>query len=244
MSQKDFRWLVGSIILSIILWGILRNWAFGCIIVSAIMIHEYGHYYWMSKEGIRNKTMLAIPLMGALAVSREFWSSRGAEMRIALAGPAFGIFSVMLFYALWILTGSDIFGAAIILACYINLFNLLLPVPLLDGGRVIKSFLFTLNEQLGIRFYYFGFGILVYLTLIVRLFPLFFGFFIGWMLWQDYKQLNYLEVLKLKPLSSKEALNGGLIYFGIISIYILVLQYMIVLQYMSSFPDITLETLS
>jgi len=144
--------LLISILLSIVVWGFLFNLKFAVILITAIFIHEYGHFYWMGREGIKDKDMIFIPPFGAIARAKEYWPSYGAELRIALAGPAFGLLSVALFWILYLVYPKDIFLASVGLACIINLFNLVLPVPILDGGRVIKSILYSINQSLGDSF--------------------------------------------------------------------------------------------
>lgn len=183
--------LVLSIIASILIWGFLSGWKFALILVGSILIHEYGHYYWMGREGIKDRDMFFIPPFGAVARSKEMWPTRGSESRISLAGPAFGLISVLIFFILWTVSLSPIFAASVVLASYINLFNLLLPIATLDGGRVIKSILFSINESLGRNFYLFGFiflGILVFTNII----SLILAFILGWLLWQEYSL--YLRV--------------------------------------------------
>ena len=154
--------LLASIALSVIIWGFLFNLKFAIALIVAIFIHEYGHFYWMGREGIKNKDMMFIPPFGAVARAKEYWPSYGAELRIALAGPVFGLLSVALFWILYLIYQKDIFLASAGLACSINLFNLVLPIPILDGGRVIKSILYSINQWLGDAFYIFGFIFIVF----------------------------------------------------------------------------------
>lgn len=232
--------LVLSIIASIIIWGFLSGWKFALVLVGSIFIHEYGHYYWMGREGIKDRDMFFIPPFGAVARSKEMWPTRGSESRISLAGPAFGLISVLIFFILWAVSLSPIFAASVVLASYINLFNLLLPIPILDGGRVIKSILFSINESLGRNFYQFGFiflGILVLINII----SLILAFIISWLLWQEYssylrakkwlaqlddntatlKEKEELSLFLYPPsMSPREMSHGLLLFFIISSIYI------------------------
>lgn len=185
--------LILSIVASIIIWGLLSSWKFALVLVGSIFIHEYGHYYWMGREGIKDRDMFFIPPFGAVARSKEMWPTRGSESRIALAGPAFGLISVLIFFIFWFVSSFPIFAASVIVASYINLFNLLLPIAILDGGRVMKSILFSINKSLGKSFYLFGFVFLAILMLTDMASPIL-AFIIGYLLWQEYS--SYLAAEK------------------------------------------------
>jgi len=180
--------LVVSMILSVVIWGWLVSWRFGFIIVTAIFIHEYGHFYWMKKEGIKNRDMLFIPPFGAVARSMDQWPSRGAESRIALAGPASGLISLLPFLLLWLLYGSPIFAASTILICYLNLFNLLTPISILDGGRVIKSVLASIEKRLEYGFYIFSLAIIIVAFITGYLSP-FFALLVFYFTWTEFRNL-------------------------------------------------------
>ena len=90
MDRKNRFRLAFSILLSFLIWGGLVNWKFALVAIPAILFHEYGHYYWMGREGIKKRRMMMIPPLGAMAMAGEPWPSREAEARIALAGPTFG----------------------------------------------------------------------------------------------------------------------------------------------------------
>ena len=118
--------------------------------------------------------------------------------RIALAGPAAGLLSVLLFYCLWMAYSNDIFLASVMLACIINLFNLLFPIAILDGGRVIKSILHSINRRLGDSFYVFGF-VVIGTAYIFGLFSLFFVALLGYFLYREWAYIQY-ERAQLKQL--------------------------------------------
>ena len=60
------------------------------------------------------------------------------DARVGLAGPIWGLGSVVAAYLLFHLTGEGIFAAITRFAAWINLFNLL-PVWQLDGGRGFRA---------------------------------------------------------------------------------------------------------
>ena len=184
--------LVLSILASIAIWSFMVSWKYALVIVGSILIHEYGHFYWMGREGIKEKDMFFIPPFGAVARSKEMWPNRGAESRIALAGPVFGLISVLVFLIPWLLSHNPLFAASIVLASYINLFNLLLPIAILDGGRVMKSILFSINTTLGKIFYTLGFLILGFMLLYGV--NVIFVFLVGFVLWQEYSACVSAEI--------------------------------------------------
>lgn len=191
--------LILSILASIVIWSFLVSWKYALIIIGSIFIHEYGHFYWMGREGIKEKSMFFVPPFGAVAQSKEMWPSRVAELRIALAGPAFGLISILVFLVSWLLSRNSLFAASIVLASYINLFNLLLPVAILDGGRVIKSILFSINASLGKAFYVLGFMTLGFMVLYSVNFI--FVFLVGLILWQEYSFYISTEI-RLKKIDA------------------------------------------
>jgi len=157
----------------------------------------------MGREGIKNKDMFFIPPFGAIARVKEMWPSRGAESRISLAGPAFGLISLLMFAFFWVLSRSALFLASMVLASYINLFNLLFPVPIMDGGRVVKSILFSFSNRLGKSFYLLGLALLAFLALTSRTNP-FLVILIGYMLWSEYTSLLSAEKALLQITNSIE----------------------------------------
>ncbi|OGN11899.1 MAG: hypothetical protein A3C71_00155 [Candidatus Yanofskybacteria bacterium RIFCSPHIGHO2_02_FULL_43_15c] len=161
MDRQSKIWLLFTVGLSFLIWSLLISWKFSVAIIPAILFHEYGHYYWMGREGIQKRSMMMIPPFGAVAACQEPWPSREAETRIALAGPIFGFISAVGIFVLWQMFRYPILGATTYLICFFNMFNLLAPIPILDGGRVIKSILCSMDEKWGVLFYYFGFMVLL-----------------------------------------------------------------------------------
>jgi Zn-dependent protease len=130
--------------------GIISLWtfvlAFGWIIapllVVALLIHEYGHLLAYRLIGQPWGRLVFLPFLGAIAVPRLGFSTQGQIVFAAMMGPAFSV-AVPLLAAFWVWAGGPAPDIAVMLgivACGLNLFNLL-PVEPLDGGIVLRSVL-------------------------------------------------------------------------------------------------------
>lgn len=260
--------LLLSILASIVIWSLLYNLKLAVILITALFIHEYGHYYWMGREGIKDRDMFFMPPFGAVARTKEWWPSYGAELRIALAGPAFGLISVLLFFVLWLVNPSSILLASVALACEINLFNLVLPVSIMDGGRVIKSTLYSINRFLGDSFYVFGFIVLFMAYWYGYLHPIF-VLLIGFFIYQEFsatlyhraklkdlKIINSLAqsgdfdsenlkdmIAELEPAVNMKKMTGREIVLGWVVFLGLMLVYAVVLYFLSGYIDISVGKL-
>lgn len=179
----SYGWLAVSIVASVLIWGWLFSFKMALVLVVAILIHEYGHYHWMGREGILKRKMIMIPPLGAVAYSKEPFPCYAAENRIALAGPGIGLIALFGFYLLLKITGQQLWAAAVVLTAYVNLFNLLIPVSILDGGRVIKSALFSLHDFLGKAFLAFGFALSLWFGFFIS--PV--GFVLAFFVWEENK---------------------------------------------------------
>lgn len=164
MTNKERVLLILSLVASITVWGFLYGIVIGTAFTLSLLFHEYGHYYWMGHEGIKSKTMVMIPPLGAIAKAKEPWPSLGAEARIALAGPGFGLVSAVALLLIGTTSGSYEIKIATFAACLVNLFNFWTPIAVLDGGRVVKSILFSFSSKLGFIFYHFSLITLIFLA--------------------------------------------------------------------------------
>ena len=110
----------------------------------SLLAHELGHAVTARHEGMEIEG-ITLWLFGGVAKFKGMFPSAGAELRIALAGPAvslvIGITCTLIAWAFALPTGID--GVFAWLG-YINLlllaFNLLPALPL-DGGRVLRALL-------------------------------------------------------------------------------------------------------
>jgi Zn-dependent protease len=111
---------------------------------ASLLAHELGHATTARREGMEIDG-ITLWLFGGVARFKGMFPSAGAELRIALAGPAVsllvGVVCTLLAWALALPTSVD--GVLAWLG-YINLlllvFNMLPALPL-DGGRVLRALL-------------------------------------------------------------------------------------------------------
>ncbi len=106
------------------------------------------------------KFALFVASLGALAPAR----TRAQEWFIAIAGPAFGLLSLAPLLAVAYATGDPQWDAYAAMAALINLFNLL-PIGILDGGRIVQAIAFSIAGWLGIAAFGVGLGLGAYVLL-------------------------------------------------------------------------------
>ncbi len=79
-----------------------------------------------------------IPGLGALVSLYDSPANVHEDARIGLAGPIWGAFAALLFFAISVVTGSNLWLAVSRATAMINLFNLI-PIWQLDGGRGFRA---------------------------------------------------------------------------------------------------------
>ena len=131
------------------------------VILYAIFVHEMGHVLAMKASGMRTSGMYFLPFLGAVAVGREAARTRAQEWFIAIAGPAFGLLSLVPLLAMAYATGDRQWDVYAAIAALINLFNLL-PIGILDGGRIVQAIAFSIAGWLGIAAFAVGLGLGAY----------------------------------------------------------------------------------
>ncbi len=129
----------------------LATLATGLAVVS-LYAHELGHALTAIRFGVPVKTISLFLLGGMAHLTRES-PSPGAELLIALAGPAvslaFGLVGLILGWLVW--GSAPIVGAIGFWLALVNLpvavFNLVPAYPL-DGGRVLRGALWYAGQDL------------------------------------------------------------------------------------------------
>ena len=130
---------LATMLLSIGAYAIEWGWLFAAGFVLLIFVHEMGHAVAMRLEGIPAGAPVFIPFVGAFIAMKGQPRNAAVEARVAMAGPIAG--SLAAWATLWagIELELPLLRALGHSAVMINLFNLI-PVPPLDGGRIVTAF--------------------------------------------------------------------------------------------------------
>ena len=139
------------LVIGIIAFSYMYSPVLAVALVVFLLVHEYGHVLAMKWSGVRTGGIFVVPFMGAVAVALEEAPTRWKEFVIAVMGPAFG--GVMALGAC-IVTVATLGSVPLAVQVtdwwsFISLFNLL-PLGMLDGGRIVTSIAFSTHRVVGI----------------------------------------------------------------------------------------------
>ncbi|HKQ96060.1 MAG TPA: site-2 protease family protein [Aestuariivirgaceae bacterium] len=120
--------------------GLLFGWRMAVIVLVVLVVHELGHLVAFRLVGQPWGRIVFIPFIGAIAMPRQGFDNLGQYAFASLMGPAFSL--VLLLPAIVAAQhpgdGAQLMLDVAMVACFINLLNLL-PVMPFDGGHVLKS---------------------------------------------------------------------------------------------------------
>jgi Zn-dependent protease len=140
---------VGWAAASVATYSLLFSWKFALALMLQLFIHEYGHVHAMRRTGMRVRGMYFVPLLGALAVTDDAFTSRRQQVYVALSGPLWGSAAALAPAGLWLWTHEPMWAAIAAFWALVNLFNLL-PIAPLDGGRALQAFAWSYSSGLGV----------------------------------------------------------------------------------------------
>lgn len=130
------------------LGGVVWGWESAAALLAVVAFHELGHFAAMRWFGYRQVRMVLIPLLGGVATGVESDPSGSRRAMVGLAGPLPGIvlgWVLLAFYVKPLLEGSVSPGNRALSTAAFALLGLnylnLLPIPPLDGGRVLEAML-------------------------------------------------------------------------------------------------------
>lgn len=121
------------------------------VFFSSLLAHELGHALQARREGVRVEGITLWLFGGVAKIAGEF-PSAGAELRIAIAGPLVSLTLGLAFeIAAFAWPSEGAVPSMFAWLGYINLavlvFNLLPALPL-DGGRVLRAYLWARSKDL------------------------------------------------------------------------------------------------
>jgi Zn-dependent protease len=103
--------------------------------VVLILIHEIGHAVAIRAKGLRAGVLVFIPFIGGAVTLKDQPRSAYDDAQIGLAGPFAGTMAALVVLQMYKWTGSPFYLALTLAGFVLNLINLL-PIGMLDGGRI------------------------------------------------------------------------------------------------------------
>jgi Zn-dependent protease len=128
--------------------GVSAYWWMGLLgaleLFASIVLHELSHAVVARRDGIPMEG-ITLFIFGGVAEMDDEPPSAGAELRMAIAGPAMSVVIALICYLLYVLPGAaagamwrGVFGYLALINVVLAVFNLLPAFPL-DGGRVVEA---------------------------------------------------------------------------------------------------------
>ncbi|MBI3713896.1 MAG: site-2 protease family protein [Burkholderiales bacterium] len=127
----------------------LLSFHFAVALIVCLVVHEYGHLRAMRYFGLRTKGIYLIPFFGGMALSDDKINTRWQDVVIAIMGPSFGLILSLVLWLVYSMTDHMFFAALANFNALLNLINLI-PILPLDGGHILKSICFSIDDRLGV----------------------------------------------------------------------------------------------
>lgn len=139
-------------VVSTAIFGAFLWWLMGPIpavaVIFGLLVHEYGHVLAIDANGLGPGRIHVIPFLGGAAEAKRASPTEWIDVKVAVAGPLFGVLAAIPFFAAWWWTGGEgdwLKGAFLI--GLINFVNLA-PAPPLDGSKVLGPALARVHPML------------------------------------------------------------------------------------------------
>ncbi len=145
--------------LSLVAFGAWLGWALASALMCVLLVHELGHLIGMKAFGYRDRRLVFVPFVGTATCGTDPEITPGRRALVHLLGPIpgllLGLAALYVFArgadAWWLLAGLT--------ALMVNYFNLL-PIPPLDGGRMVESLLLARFPRAQVAFLAVGVAVL------------------------------------------------------------------------------------
>lgn len=125
------------------------NWRMALVLMIGVGFHECGHLWAARKMGLKTGGFFLWPFVGGAALIQSRYARYSQQSFTVLMGPMWGAFLSFVCYGLYLLTDWSTLGEAAEWMALINLFNLA-PLSQLDGGQIMETITFSINETLGV----------------------------------------------------------------------------------------------
>lgn len=216
---------IGTGVVSLLTFALAFGLETSIFLVVALLIHEFGHLLAYRLIGQPWGRLVFLPFLGAIAVPRMGFTSQGQIVFAAAMGPAFSVI-VPLIAVFWVWSGLPEPQVAVVLgivACGLNLFNLL-PVEPLDGGVVLRSVLVRIMGQ------YARFGLMIFGVAIITA-----GFAMEQVLLVIFGALALVANIRkrsidpgLKPMSRLAVSISGFAFMSVVAAYSVLLRHLFI----------------
>src|SRR5690606_32488549 len=127
--------LLSTALLAGFLWWAM-GWIFALAGIVGVLVHEYGHVLAMNRLGMGPARIYIVPFLGGAAAPARAAATEWIDVKVSLAGPAFGLLAALPFLGLHLATGEGVWLQGVWFVGVINLLNLA-PAPPLDGSRAV-----------------------------------------------------------------------------------------------------------
>ncbi len=126
-----------SMLFTIWVYGLMFGLPFAAGFVGLIAIHEFGHILACWHRGLRVSWPAFVPFVGAWVNLKDQPHNAETDAYIGFGGPLIGSLAALALYLFGQRTGELFWLALAYSGFLLNLINLI-PVPAMDGGRVLQ----------------------------------------------------------------------------------------------------------
>jgi Zn-dependent protease len=132
-----------------VVYASMMNWQVALILMIGVGFHECGHLWAAKRMGLPTGGFYLFPFVGGAALITDRYRRYSHQAFTVMMGPVAGMILAFACFGLFLLTGSPIIGTAALWMALLNLFNLL-PLSQMDGGQILETITFSLNETVGV----------------------------------------------------------------------------------------------
>lgn len=219
-QSKGGLWVILLLLSVIFVFVFYRSW-WQIALPTLIMIglHELGHLAAARYYGLKTGGFYFLPGLGGVALIKEWPQEHWKAFVIAYAGPLAGLAQVVVLMITNYFISYRLLNQLIVVWSAVNLFNLLMALPL-DGGKMGYGILGSVKRDYlnSILYYIITLSVLL---LIVSIAGLVWTFMIGFFGWQERDFFLTQETIKRKlPMTSVQILTAVSLYLSLVITFV------------------------